>query len=341
MYIVSLNYVIGDATRPVGDGPKIIAHICNDIGGWGQGFVLALSKRWPEPERHYRAWHRGATKIPFTLGEIQLVSVEPALWVANLIGQHDVQPKDGLAPVRYDAVRSGLQKVAAEAKRLNASVHMPRIGCGLAGGSWERVGRIVEEELKGISVTVYDLPAKSHDRSIMKTVLHTGKYLSLIKEGHWEYAERVNATGAAVIVAVTDEQKILLVEQYRIPLHSNTIELPAGIIGDEADCRNESFTDAARRELREETGYDAGQVDILATGPSSGGLTSELVTLFRASRLRRVSAGGGIANEQITVHEVPLKDVHDWLAAKAKANVLVEPKVYTGLYFLLANQTAK
>ncbi|HUE36683.1 MAG TPA: NUDIX hydrolase [Candidatus Acidoferrum sp.] len=168
----------------------------------------------------------------------------------------------------------------------------------------------------------------------MKTALYTGKYLSLIKEGHWEYAERVNATGAAIIVAVTDDQKLLLVEQYRIPVHTRTIELPAGIIGDEAGCSNESHAEAARRELREETGYDAGHIEFLTTGPASGGLTSEVVTLFRASQLRRVGAGGGIAHEKITVHEVPLSEVAAWLGAKAQTGILIEPKVYAGLYFL-------
>jgi len=168
----------------------------------------------------------------------------------------------------------------------------------------------------------------------VKTALYTGKYLSLIKEGHWEYAERVNATGAAIIVAVTDDQKLLLVEQYRIPVHTRTIELPAGIIGDEAGCSNESHAEAARRELREETGYDAGHIEFLTTGPASGGLTSEVVTLFRASQLRRVGAGGGIAHEKITVHEVPLSEVAAWLGAKAQTGILIEPKIYAGLYFL-------
>jgi len=168
----------------------------------------------------------------------------------------------------------------------------------------------------------------------VKTTLYTGKYLSLIKEGHWEYAERVNATGAAIIVAVTDDQKLLLVEQYRIPVHTRTIELPAGIIGDEAGCSNESHAEAARRELREETGYDAGHIEFLTTGPASGGLTSEVVTLFRASQLRRAGAGGGIAHEKITVHEVPLSEVAGWLGAKAQTGILIEPKIYAGLYFL-------
>lgn len=172
----------------------------------------------------------------------------------------------------------------------------------------------------------------------MKTILYTGKFLSLIKEGHWEYAERVNATGAAIIVAVTNEQKLLLVEQYRIPVHSHTIELPAGIIGDEAAHSNESQAEAARRELREETGYDAERVEILMTGPSSSGLTSELVTLFRATGLKKVSTGGGVAHEKIIVHEVPLTDVAGWLDAKVQAGFMIEPKVYAGLYFLVKNR---
>jgi O-acetyl-ADP-ribose deacetylase (regulator of RNase III) len=159
--IMSINYIIGDATQPFGEGPKIIVHVCNDIGGWGRGFVVALSKRWPEPEQRYREWHRGEAEIPFALGEVQFVGVSDALWVANLIGQRDVRMVAGVPPVRYEAIRKGLRRVAEEARRLEASVHMPRICCGLAGGKWEEVGKIVEVELakSGVSVTVYDLPS--------------------------------------------------------------------------------------------------------------------------------------------------------------------------------------
>ncbi|HEV2692568.1 MAG TPA: nucleoside 2-deoxyribosyltransferase domain-containing protein [Verrucomicrobiae bacterium] len=164
--------------------------------------------------------------------------------------------------------------------------------------------------------------------------LCSGKFLALIKEGHWEYVERVNSPGAAIIVAVTAEQKLLLVEQYRIPLHCRVIELPAGMIGDDPGSSGESHAGAARRELLEETGYDAGKMEPLFTSPSSAGLTSERVTLFMASQLRQVGKGGGVEHEEITVHEVPLTEINDWLEAKAKAGFLVDAKVYAGLYFV-------
>lgn len=167
----------------------------------------------------------------------------------------------------------------------------------------------------------------------MKTTLCTSKFLSLIKEEHWEYADRVNATGAALILAITPDEKILLVEQYRIPVHARTLELPAGIIGDEPGCADEAHAAAARRELIEETGYAAEHMEALTTGAACSGITSERVTLFRATGLRRVGQGGGVAHEDITVHEVPLADVAAWLEAKAKTGVLVDPKLYGGLFF--------
>jgi ADP-ribose pyrophosphatase len=167
------------------------------------------------------------------------------------------------------------------------------------------------------------------------TPLFSGKFLVIIQgEGGWEYAQRVNVAGAASIAAVTPEQKVILVEQYRIPVGARTIELPAGIIGDEPGEREESHVAAARRELFEETGYEAGEMEEVVSGPSSSGLTSERITLFRARNLKRIGQGGGIENENITVHEVPLSNVDAWLLAKAKTGVLIDPKVYAGLYFL-------
>lgn len=152
---MSINYVKGDATAPIGSGTKIVVHICNDAGKWGKGFVLAVSKRWPKAEREYRTAFAQAPKP--SLGDVQIVEVADDMYVANLIGQHGVaRSKTGVPPIRYPAVRQGLERVAMFAQQHGATVHMPRIGCGLAGGTWDQIGPIVEEALCGVSVTVYD-----------------------------------------------------------------------------------------------------------------------------------------------------------------------------------------
>jgi O-acetyl-ADP-ribose deacetylase (regulator of RNase III) len=154
---MEISYIKGDATQPIGRGNKIIVHVCNDIGGWGRGFVMAISKKWKEPELKYREWASSGEK--FELGEVQFVQVEPSLWVANLVGQRDTKKgKDGSPPVRYDAIRKGLEKVSVFAKQINASVHMPRIGCGLAGGTWDQIEPSIAHELTGAGVetVVYD-----------------------------------------------------------------------------------------------------------------------------------------------------------------------------------------
>ncbi|WP_333773273.1 macro domain-containing protein [Streptomyces sp. IBSBF 3136] len=156
--MTQITYLQGDATAPFAKGPKVIAHVCNDIGGWGRGFVLALSRRWPEPEAAYRAWHRGRAGNDFGLGAVQLVEVGPRLWVANMIGQRGVRTGSKGVPVRYEAIDAALGRLADEAVERGASVHMPRIGCGLAGGRWSRVEPLVRERLveRGVAVTVYD-----------------------------------------------------------------------------------------------------------------------------------------------------------------------------------------
>ncbi|WP_329531173.1 macro domain-containing protein [Streptomyces sp. NBC_01450] len=153
-----ITYVRGDATAPSVKGVKLIAHVCNDIGGWGKGFVLALSRRWPEPEAAYRAWHRGRAHNDFGLGAAQFVQVEKYVWVANLIGQRGIRTGSKGVPVRYEAIDTGLAHLATKAAELDASVHMPRIGCGLAGGNWSRVEPLVTRRLveRGVAVTVYD-----------------------------------------------------------------------------------------------------------------------------------------------------------------------------------------
>ena len=155
--MTSILYLAGDATAPAGAGPKVIVHVCNDLGKWGKGFVLAISKRWKDPERIYKAAF--ATAQAPVLGDVQFVPVEPSVTVANVIGQHGIATRASKTPpVRYDAIRDGLAKVTAQARVLDASVHMPRIGCGLAGGEWARVEALIVETLcaADIAVTVYD-----------------------------------------------------------------------------------------------------------------------------------------------------------------------------------------
>lgn len=160
---MNIKYTQGDAIRPAGDAPKIICHVCNDVGGWGAGFVLAISRRWREPEQQYQAWHVGRDHDDFALGAVQFVRVEPDLWVANMVAQHGAGRSQGVPPIRYEAVAECLKKVAAKASELEASVHMPRIGCGLAGGEWSQIEPLIEEHLNGrdVAVTVYDFePAR-------------------------------------------------------------------------------------------------------------------------------------------------------------------------------------
>lgn len=152
-----IRYVQGDATQPIGDGPKIIAHICNDRGGWGRGFVAAISRRWRQPQHMYRDWAAGS-RGRFELGLLQLVDVDRKLWVANILAQEGYSSPDKPA-IRYDALRSALTILRARAHVLVAAVHMPRIGCGLAGGTWDKVEPIIQETLiaEDVDVTVYDL----------------------------------------------------------------------------------------------------------------------------------------------------------------------------------------
>jgi len=153
----NIIYLKGDATNPKAEGNKIIVHICNDIGGWGKGFVMAVSKRWKLPEQSYRNWYK--SKEDFSLGAVQFVQVETDIWVANLIGQHKINKDErGNAPIRYEAVLAGLDKIGVFAAENNATVHMPRIGCGLAGGTWDQIEPLLNSAIadRDILITVYD-----------------------------------------------------------------------------------------------------------------------------------------------------------------------------------------
>jgi len=164
--------------------------------------------------------------------------------------------------------------------------------------------------------------------------LHRGKYLELLKDGRWEYVRRVNARGAVFVLAVTEARELVLVEQYRVPVAERTLELPAGIYGDEESAEHETPEHCALRELEEETGYRGKVAKVLLSGPVAPGLTSEIMYLVRVAGLTRVHAGGGVGGEQITVHVVPLRDVAGWLDRKRDEGFQVEPRIYAALHFL-------
>jgi ADP-ribose pyrophosphatase len=164
-------------------------------------------------------------------------------------------------------------------------------------------------------------------------VLHKGKHLDFVKRRGWEFVRRRTITGIVVIVAVTSERKVLLVEQFRPPVNAKVIELPAGLAGDVQGSESEELVEAAKRELMEETGYQAGGWTRLFSGPPSAGVSSEVVTFFRASRLKKRAEGGGDEHEEIAVHEVSVGSVGRWLKQKQARGILIDPKVYAGLYF--------
>jgi len=157
-----IKYLVGDATEPIGSGNKLICHCCNDINGWGTGFVLALNRKWKEPEKRYHDWYKkNGNKLH--LGTIQAVQVEKDIAVINMIGQKGIMKYmnvNGAPPIRYDAIQLCLEKISKLAKKYNATIHAPRFGAGLAGGDWNKIEKAIIDTLSNnnIEVFIYDLP---------------------------------------------------------------------------------------------------------------------------------------------------------------------------------------
>ncbi|HRQ64720.1 MAG TPA: NUDIX hydrolase [Xanthomonadaceae bacterium] len=165
-------------------------------------------------------------------------------------------------------------------------------------------------------------------------ILHQARYLRLCRRGTWEYAERTNSFVAVIVVAITPDDKVLFVEQFRYPLMANTIEMPAGLVGDVRGHEDEDMMEAARRELEEETGWTAESFDFIMAGPTSAGMSNEMIAFVRARGLKRTGSGGGDPSEEITVHEVPRIEVARWLFERMQQGDSIDPKLYAGLYFL-------
>ncbi|MGK2286579.1 NUDIX hydrolase [Pedomonas sp. V897] len=163
-----------------------------------------------------------------------------------------------------------------------------------------------------------------------REVLGTGRYLELVCEDGWEFAVRNRGSGVVGIVPVTEAGELVLVEQWRAALGGPSVELPAGLVGDEDDA-DEDMLVAARRELEEETGFRADHWTFLYEGASSAGLTPETVHIYLATGLTRAGPGGGTEHENITVHVVPLEGIEDWLAAQRRRGAVIDIKVYGAL----------
>ena len=163
-------------------------------------------------------------------------------------------------------------------------------------------------------------------------VVAKGRYLTFIDDAGWEYVTRPGVTGIVVIVAVTADERLVLVEQYRPAVKQRVIELPAGLVGDIVGQQGESMGTAAARELEEETGYRAREMALLFEGPIAVGVSDEVLSFFHARGLTRVGEGGGDDTEDIIVHEVPLEGLEDFLAVQSSRGLGIDPKIFAGLY---------
>jgi ADP-ribose pyrophosphatase len=165
-------------------------------------------------------------------------------------------------------------------------------------------------------------------------VLGRGRFLQLVRRNGWEFVQRTRPVRSVFIGALTDDGCLLLTKEFRIPVGKICVGFPAGLVGDVAGQEAESVETAAKRELLEEAGFEAESVTFLTEGPTSPGQTDEVIAIVLAAGLKKVGPGGGVEGEQIQIHEVPLAEAHAWLQARAEEGCLIDPKVYTGLYFI-------
>ncbi len=161
--------------------------------------------------------------------------------------------------------------------------------------------------------------------------LYESKWLGLYRTGHWDYVRRPNSDACVGILAITDQEEIILIEQFRIPVGKRVVEVPAGLVGDEPEFRGESLAESAGRELLEETGYRAGSIELLISSPTSAGMTPEITHLFLATDLIRENEGGGNASEDISVYKIPLTELRDFLSQKQSEGLLVDFKIHSAL----------
>ncbi len=161
--------------------------------------------------------------------------------------------------------------------------------------------------------------------------LYESKWLGFYRIGHWDFVRRPNSDSCVGILAITDNNEVVLVEQFRIPVGKRVIEIPAGLVGDEDEHRGEALAETAARELMEESGHRATEIRAILSSPTSAGMTSEFTHLFLATGLSRETEGGGVSGEEITVHHVPLPELRSFLAGKISEGLAVDFKIHAAL----------
>ena len=162
-------------------------------------------------------------------------------------------------------------------------------------------------------------------RESEEQVVWQGRFITTKQRGNWEYVSRARNIRAAVILAIDEADHVLLVEQYRVPLRRNCIELPAGLVGDTTE--GEDATEAATRELEEETGYTAARMEVVGEFFSSPGMVTESFTLLRAHGLTQTGPGGGVDDENIITHRVARADIPAFIAAKRAEGAAIDVKL--------------
>jgi ADP-ribose pyrophosphatase len=172
---------------------------------------------------------------------------------------------------------------------------------------------------------------RDRDADLPEETLWDGRFITAKRRGRWEYVSRARNIRAAAIIAIDTDadgaRHVILVSQYRVPLGRFCLEIPAGLVGDLSGAEDEGVASAAARELEEETGYRAGQLDVIGEFYSSPGMISECFTLLRATRLEKISAGGGEGDENILVHRIPVDEVADFVAAWRAAGHGVDVRI--------------
>lgn len=178
---------------------------------------------------------------------------------------------------------------------------------------------------------MHQLPQKA-------STLYQGQWLTLKQRGTYEFVTRESCTGVVMVIAFTEQDEIVLVEQLRPAVQSQVLEFPAGLVGDKSEFKNEEEWIAAKRELLEETGYEAGQMTLLSKGAVCPGSMDQIISIYKATELVKRHEGGGDESEDIKVHLVPLTYLGRFIKQYQNSSGLVDARVIFASHFFNLNR---